>query len=229
MTLHYFYDPLCGWCYGASPLLQAAAALPGLRLEMRAGGMIAPEDGRVITADWRGYVMPHDQRIAQLSGQPFGEAYFNGLLNDVGAPLNSTPPIAAVLAAEALGASPLAMLAKLQQAHYVDGLRIAEFGTLRERARMLGLDGEAFAAEWRRQLALAEAHIADTQARMRRHGLRSFPSLLLERDGEWIMVDVSRWLGRPQAFAAELSGLLSEAGTASAADEAAFCTPERCR
>nr|WP_199064239.1 DsbA family protein [Chromobacterium sp. ASV5] len=228
MTLHYFYDPLCGWCYGASPLLQAAA-LPGLTLEMRAGGMIAPEDGRVITADWRGYVMPHDQRIAQLSGQPFGEAYFNGLLNDVGAPLNSTPPIAAVLAAEALGAPPLAMLAKLQQAHYVDGLRIAEFGTLRERARMLGLDGEAFAAEWRRQLTLAEAHIADTQARMRRHGLRGFPSLLLERDGEWIMVDVSRWLGRPQAFAAELSGLLSEAGTASAADEAAFCTPERCR
>ncbi|MCF3992670.1 DsbA family protein, partial [Pseudomonas aeruginosa] len=24
LTLHYLYDPLCGWCYGASPLLAAA-------------------------------------------------------------------------------------------------------------------------------------------------------------------------------------------------------------
>ncbi|RLR78637.1 protein-disulfide isomerase, partial [Pseudomonas aeruginosa] len=23
LTLHYLYDPLCGWCYGASPLLAA--------------------------------------------------------------------------------------------------------------------------------------------------------------------------------------------------------------
>ena len=25
-TLHYIYDPLCGWCYGAKPLIQAAQA-----------------------------------------------------------------------------------------------------------------------------------------------------------------------------------------------------------
>ena len=33
-TLHYVYDPLCGWCYGAAPLLEAAAdlgAFPGAR------------------------------------------------------------------------------------------------------------------------------------------------------------------------------------------------------
>ena len=26
-TLHYIYDPLCGWCYGAKPLVQAAQAV----------------------------------------------------------------------------------------------------------------------------------------------------------------------------------------------------------
>ena len=26
MILHYIYDPLCGWCYGAKPLVQAAQA-----------------------------------------------------------------------------------------------------------------------------------------------------------------------------------------------------------
>ncbi|MEO3959115.1 hypothetical protein [Chromobacterium piscinae] len=86
MKLHYFYDPLCGWCYGASPLLQAAAALPGVSVEMHAGGMIDEEEGRAITPDWRAYVMPHDKRIAQMSSQPFGDAYYDGLLNDIGAP-----------------------------------------------------------------------------------------------------------------------------------------------
>ncbi|HCE6900324.1 hypothetical protein [Pseudomonas aeruginosa] len=35
LTLHYLYDPLCGWCYGASPLL-AAEALDGLGAAMLA-------------------------------------------------------------------------------------------------------------------------------------------------------------------------------------------------
>lgn len=49
MKLHYFYDPLCGWCYGASPLLQAVAALPGVSVEMHAGGMLDESEGRTIT------------------------------------------------------------------------------------------------------------------------------------------------------------------------------------
>lgn len=28
-TLHYIFDPLCGWCYGAAPLVKAAQSLPG--------------------------------------------------------------------------------------------------------------------------------------------------------------------------------------------------------
>ncbi|MGU3847546.1 DsbA family protein, partial [Vibrio diabolicus] len=23
VTVHYFFDPMCGWCYGASPLIEA--------------------------------------------------------------------------------------------------------------------------------------------------------------------------------------------------------------
>ena len=38
-TLHYVYDPLCGWCYGAAPLLRAAAGIPGLRIALHAGGL----------------------------------------------------------------------------------------------------------------------------------------------------------------------------------------------
>ncbi len=37
--LHYIYDPLCGWCYAAAPLVAAARGI--LPVEGHAGGMMA--------------------------------------------------------------------------------------------------------------------------------------------------------------------------------------------
>ena len=34
-VLHAIYDPLCGWCYAAAPLLAAAREVPGLALQDR--------------------------------------------------------------------------------------------------------------------------------------------------------------------------------------------------
>ena len=38
-TLHYLYDPLCGWCYGAEPLAAAAENVVGLNLKLHAGAL----------------------------------------------------------------------------------------------------------------------------------------------------------------------------------------------
>ena len=31
-TLHYIYDPFCGWCYAAAPLVKAAREILPVRL-----------------------------------------------------------------------------------------------------------------------------------------------------------------------------------------------------
>jgi putative protein-disulfide isomerase len=99
-TLHYIYDPLCGWCYGAEPLVRAAQGIPGLALEMHAGGLW-PQATHLPEATRR-YIQQADARIAAMSGQPFGSAYLEGLLLDSTMVLDSRPTIAAVLAAAAL-------------------------------------------------------------------------------------------------------------------------------
>ena len=38
-VLHYLYDPLCGWCYGAEPLVDAARSVQGLEVRLHAGGL----------------------------------------------------------------------------------------------------------------------------------------------------------------------------------------------
>ncbi|PXX38883.1 DsbA family protein [Aquitalea magnusonii] len=223
-TLHYFYDPLCGWCYAASPLLQAAAAQPQLALHLHGGGMMSGANRQPVTPALRDYVMPHDQRIARMTGLPFGEAYFEGLLRDHNAVFDSTPPTAAILAAAQLGLPPLKMLSALQQAHYQRGWQIAKTEVLQALAEEQGLPATAFASELEQQMEKVAAHIADSRQLMQQAGLSGFPSLLLEQQGQWQRVDLSPWLGQPQAFVAALLGEL----VATDEDAAVFCTPESC-
>ncbi len=116
--LHYIYDPLCGWCYAVAPLVKAArTAIPVI---LHGGGMMTGARRQKITPEWKAYVGPNDRQITQVTGQVFGEAYLNGLLNDHSVWLDSEPPTAAVLAAEQGNAAGLDMLARLYEAHYLE-------------------------------------------------------------------------------------------------------------
>jgi len=198
-TLHYIYDPLCGWCYGAAPLVRAAREI--LVVQARGGGMITGANRQQVTPQLRAYVKQHDARIAQLTGQPFGPAYADGLLHASGIVLDSEPPTAAILAAEAIAGRGLDMLAKLQIAHYVEGRRIAESATLSEVAAELGFDTQAFAAAFAQQSGAAvQRHIEETRHLMAEIGARGFPGFVLETDGVLQRIDIGSYLGQPQVF-----------------------------
>ncbi len=233
-TLHYIHDPLCGWCYAAAPLVEAARHVPGLAVRWHAGGMMAGPGRRGITPQWRDYVMPHDRRIAALTGQPFGTAYFDGLLRDTTAVMDSEPPITAMLAAEPLhpGSGGLDMLHRLQTAHYAQGRRIADSDVLHALAAEAGWDAAAFA------LALAQAqgeptqqHIARSRQWLRTVGGQGFPTLVLEAaDGTLEVQDLSPWLGQPARWQHHLAQWVAEqrreaAASAPGTTPALVCTP----
>ncbi|WP_137819126.1 DsbA family protein [Pseudomonas sp. 2FG] len=212
-TLHYIYDPLCGWCYGAAPLAKAAGAVAGLRIALHGGGMLIGANRQSGNEHWRNHVLPHDRRIAALSGQPFGAAYFDCLLRDSGAVFDSAAPTAATLAAEALGGSGLALLGRIQQAHYVEGRRVAEVAVLQELAAEFGLAPEAFRDELQRQGGEPLArHFADSRRLLQAIGGSGFPSFALERDGRFQRLDASRYLGRAEDWQTHLEAQI--AGTA---------------
>ena len=233
-TLKYYFDPLCGWCYAAAPLIHAAAELAELAIQLHAGGMMSGEHRQTVTPALRNYVMPHDQQIAALTGQAFGDAYFNGLLLDESAMFDSTPPTLAVLAAAALGGdegiarSGLAMLARIQAAHYAHGQRIADDTVLLNLAVELGFERAAFAAAMSEQAIKVEQHFAATRQEMAQQGLRGFPSLVLEAGGKMQRIDVSPYLGKPAEFVAMMQGLLTGESGEKSTGNAAFCAPDGC-
>ncbi|EGI76727.1 DsbA family protein [Hylemonella gracilis] len=199
-VLHYIYDPLCGWCYAAAPLIKEARQI--VAVQPHGGGMMAGARRQRVSAQLRDYVMPHDRHISELTGQPFGERYFDGLLRDTGAVFDSEPPTAAMLAAEQLAGRGLDMLARLQTAHYVEGRRIAERDMLIDVATEIGLGRTEFSAALDATLGKNTlAHIQATRELMGRVGAQGFPTLLLETDGRFRSVDIGAYLGQADAFA----------------------------
>ena len=45
-TLHYLFDPLCGWCYGAAPVLSALQGQPSVNVELLPTGLFSGEGAR---------------------------------------------------------------------------------------------------------------------------------------------------------------------------------------
>ena len=171
---------------------------------------------RAISPQWRSYVLPHDRRIAELSGQPFGAGYFDGLLNDQGAVLDSEPPSSAILAMQAIAGQGLAMLQRVQQAHYVEGRRIADVQVLAALAGELGVALPAFSNAYQivrgRQ---THAHIAASRALLAQAGAQGFPTLLLEdAQGRMRPLQLSHYLGRPQQWLSYLCAQLASQASA---------------
>lgn len=227
-TLHYIYDPFCGWCYAASPLLAAAQEISGLQITLHGGGMMSGANRQQVTPQLRSYVMQHDATIARMTGQPFGNDYFNGLLQDQDAVFDSSPPITAILAANALGSRGLDLLKRIQSAHYVAGRRIADYRVLQELAAEIGLDSVAFRREFDTVSGAAtERHIAASRQYLQKVGGSGFPTLVLETDGKFELLDFGTWLGNPQGFSQNLKDtLLPVAPVANAGGF--FCTAAGC-
>jgi putative protein-disulfide isomerase len=197
-VLHYIYDPLCGWCYGAEPLVSAARSVDGLALRMHAGGLW-PQPTR-LPEHTRRYIQQADARIGQMSGQPYGEPYLNGLLLDPELVLESRPVIAAVLAAQALDAAKaLPMLRAIQHAHYERGEHVVREDTLKRLAEEIGLDVAAFTQALK--TVPVDAHIAQSQELMNNVGAQGFPTFVLQIGDDWLAVPHGRFASAPAKFA----------------------------
>lgn len=198
LTLHAIIDPYCSWCYAAAPLLNTARVMSQIKVTLHAGGMLVDETRVRISPTFRTFVMQHGERVTRITKQPFGKAYYNGLLCDSSAVLDSLPPTTAILAVQALGSDGLDMLHLEQQAHHVDGLRIAEFHVLAQLAQELGLDEQAFAATYQKlEGKPTRKHIAQSRELLNKIGSQGFPTLALEScDGHWKHIDLGIYLGQ---------------------------------
>ena len=208
-TLHYIYDPLCGWCYAAAPLIAVARELPNLNIAMHAGGMWTGAQVKHVTPELRAFVVANDARIGAVSRQAFGQNYFDGLLADDSAVLDSEPPIKAILAVEQLGYSGLEALSRTQKAHFVHGLQVSQQTTLSAIADNMGINTAQFDAAY--EGIDIKAHTDQTRELMAKYQAQGFPTMVLVNGQSTERINHSQFYGQAEAFRAALLGLVNEA------------------
>ncbi|MEQ4922937.1 DsbA family protein [Proteus hauseri] len=194
-TLHYVYDPLCGWCYGIAPLIDVVSNEFANAIKLHGGGLFTP--ARVVTGgqSWKEHVTPIDERISQLSGQLFSPQYRDNLAN-IQMTLNSLLPISAVIAADNMGNQGVRLLKALQKAYYLDGLNISDKPTILFIAQKLGFDIELFTSLFT-QISEHQVtqHLQQTQQLMSQVNGRGFPTLFIEDNQTYHLVPTEKYLG----------------------------------
>ena len=180
----YLFDPLCGWCYGASAAIGQLSQQPSLRLELAPTGLFAGA-GRVMDAAFAVHAWANDRRIAELTGLPFSGAYRRNVLDRPDSPFDSSVATLA-LTAVALNAPSreLEMLKALQDARYVQGLDICDVAVVEMLLREQGLETAAnrFATGDAELLAANDVRIQMARRLMQAVGAQGVPALVVSND-----------------------------------------------
>jgi putative protein-disulfide isomerase len=175
------YDPLCGWCYGATPAVRRLLGDASIRLELAPTGLFSGEGARPMDAGFAEYAWANDQRIEQLTGQRFSERYRDDVLGATGTKLDSGLATMA-LTAVAL-TSPrreLDALEAIQAARYREGRDVTALGVLVDVLRSLGLEGAATRLSGANPELVAAVESRTTQARsvLQAVGARGVPTVV---------------------------------------------------
>jgi len=185
MKVTYLFDPLCGWCYGASPAIQKLGQHAGVQLELAPTGLFAGTGGRSMDAAFADYAWSNDVRIEKLTGQRFTEEYRALVLGKHGSRFDSTTTTLALTAvALTEPARELEALKVLQEARYMHALDTSAVPVVEKLLRDIGLSTAAdrFAASDTELLASNSARIQKAQEMMQRFGAQGVPALIVTDD-----------------------------------------------
>ena len=179
--LWYVADPMCSWCWGFSPVIEAVreAYHERLKIALVLGGL-RPGTTTPMTAAARDEILHHWHQVHERTGQPFR---FDGALPQ-GFIYDTEPASRAVVAVGGLDPTKIfAMFKAIQTAFYAAGRDVTQTAVLAELAAGLGIDAAAFLQAFDSDAARARTQAHFSQAR--KAGARGFPTLILQR-GEQI-------------------------------------------
>lgn len=178
--LLYVMDPMCSWCWGFAPVVEALAeqaAAASVPLQIVVGGL--RRDQVAVDAAARVRFLGYWQAVNASTGQlfDFERGLPEGLVYD------TEPACRALVTARNLHApSAWTLLKLIQEAFYTEGADVTQASVLVQLAEQAGIPRIEFAEAFDSQ-AMEEATAADFTW-VQDLGISGFPTLLAERDGQ---------------------------------------------
>lgn len=183
LNLTYVMDPLCGWCYGFSPVMKKISERYGseIDIELLSGGMAIGEGVMPVEAI-RDYIKSASAIVAEKTGVKFGRAFYENILDKNGLILSSEPPSIALAVFREMSDQVLNFSTKLQEALFIHGKRLDENQTYADIVESLNIDQNEFLArllqpEYKKR-AYAEFE------RCRSLGVTGYPTLIAQANNK---------------------------------------------
>lgn len=173
--LIYVGDPMCSWCYGFTPEIEAVRRKyeNQLEIQMVMGGLNTKQN-LPLDAEMRASLQGHWEEIALSTGQPF--AY--QILNKKGFVYNTEPACRAVVAVREIDSTKsYSMFKAIQTAFYSKGIDITQTEELAKIAESIAINFEEFLKMYNSNF-IKEKTKGDIQ-RAERNGIDGFPALIL--------------------------------------------------
>jgi putative protein-disulfide isomerase len=145
-TILYIYDPLCGWCYGFTPVIQQIQKKYSEKFdfEIISGGMVVGANEGAIT-QIAPYISQAYKRVEEYSGIKFGEAFLNKRLWDSTYRMSSLPPSIALEVFKNMSHNNSIDFAHdVQHAFYFEGKSLNDIQTYLELIKPYSLDPVEF-------------------------------------------------------------------------------------
>ena len=185
-VLYYVHDPMCSWCWAFRPVWELICReLPsGLRTARLLGGL-APDTDQPMPAPMQTDLRAVWQTIQQrVPGTRFNFEFWRRCR-----PRRSTyPACRAVIAARNQGQEfEEPMVLAIQQAYYLRSLNPSDNDTLVMLAGEIGLQPQVFSQGL--QAKATQLRLLQEIKRGRDMGARGFPSLVLEQQGRYRLLD----------------------------------------
>lgn len=183
--IYYFFDALCSWCYGFSPVVQKLHEKHGNEIDFSiiSGGMV--------TGDRVGPVGEHKDflrnayaQVSERTGAEFGKP-FTDALEEGSMIFSSVEPSRALASAKSLRPEiQLAFAAEIQNAVYRDGKAPTDYETYIPIAESFNIPSDAFRKQLEAEQPLESEDFYTTQ----QFGIESYPSVVMEHDGQLFLI-----------------------------------------
>jgi len=183
IKVRYYYDALCGWCYGFSPVMEQ------LKKEYKDQIEVEVISGGLFLGNRAGYVnevAPHIKSgayksVEALSGVKFGKPFLDDVFGEGEMVLNSLPPtIALCIVKEKFPDKELEFAETLLSAVYYDGINPIEISEYEKYIVELGMEMKEFTSK---MLSSTYKEMAQKEfLRFRQSQYSGMPSLVIVKD-----------------------------------------------
>ena len=181
----YIGDPMCSWCWGISPelnALQRFGAANAIPFTLVMGGL-RPGGGQEWNEEFRGFLKHHWEEVNQRSGQPFGYDLFNLASFDY----DTEPACRGLVTARAVAAEKALSFYELIQHHfYVQSKDPKQVEFYRPICEELSIDFTLFAQMFDSEDMKRQT--AEDFGQSRQWGVRAFPSIVYRKDDQLYLI-----------------------------------------